>query len=141
MSISFEHIRKMGNKYRRINYRHPSTSAFLFLSSGTHEALIPNTGSWDTTQLRDISIPHIHCHETIWDNRGSSSSLPLSKNLYSFGSNSMLSRTPIVGRSIPISFAKLVLAPVIRSRRSPPFSYRLELRARSPFLKQKPLAL
>ena len=48
-------------------------------------------------------------------------SFPRSKNLYSFGSSSILSRTPIVGKSIPISLAKLVLAPVILSSKSPPF--------------------
>ena len=48
-------------------------------------------------------------------------SLPRNKNRYSFGSNSILSLTPIVGSNIPISRAKFVLAPVILSSKSPPF--------------------
>ena len=101
----------------------PSTSAFLFLSSGTQEAWIPNTGSTHgipPNLVTSLSPMFIAINRSgITDDR--SISFPLSRNLYSLGSSSILSRTPIVGSNIPISFAKFVLAPVIRSRRSPPF--------------------
>ena len=101
----------------------PSTSALRLSFSVTHCALIPKTGSMVATPLNLSSFPPpmfiAKKRSGIMDERAIS--LPRKRNRYSLGSSSMLSLTPIVGRSIPISLAKLVRAPVILSKRSPPF--------------------